>query len=525
MKNKFKIIILLTVLLLNFGSIYSQVSVTISHVIVDTNPVNGFPINIGTSVSKIVRFRVTVTKPNSLSLGNCYLSIGTYTTNGSYTSQYTPQFITYGLNNTGSNGTYEFELFDTDMDFFGGCYLSAKLEQTTGTPPLNWTSNPYPIKKLPTYTYTQSATSVICGNTSPIIFSVNSNAPASVNQYNWNYGSGWTLNSPTTTGTTVSLTPTVYPPGLVFVTPTFNNELQPFNTFTVSQAPFTSTATITGSTAFCTFPTASNYTISAGAGNAVTWSSSNTDVATVSAGTNSQVTVTTQSQGFFTLTALITNACGQTATKTKLISVGGPSFGSISCGKFSRDFCSGKAIEVEFGTLPVLDLNDKVTATFFGLTAAEANNNANWDWEPLNNLVTVSKTKNLCRIGLLNYGQTGVRVRALNSCGWSAWTDLLFEVVELPLGNQRMSVTQTIFAISPNPSSDYININVKENENINLKNQPITAELFDMFFVSRKRFEIQKENPLIDVENIEKGIYILKITIDGHTENHQVIIK
>ena len=295
---------------------------------------------------------------------------------------------------------------------------------------------------------------------------------------------------------------------------------------TVTLSPFTSTASITGSTAFCTFPTASNYTISAGAGNTVTWSSSNTDVATVSAGTNSQVTVTTQSQGVFTLTALITNACGQTATKTLLINGGGPTFVSFTfLGKDSiRRLCISPIDNLSF-SIPQLNTSDKITANFTGLSAAEALVDSNWEFLPLNDLITLNGTRDSRSICANSVGSTGVSVRARNSCGWSAWTDLLFDISELLPISQRMASVPTMFTISPNPSSDFITINVNDNKNINLKNQHITAELYDMLFVSRKRLEIQIDNPIMDVKNLEKGIYILKISNDGHTENHQVIIK
>ncbi len=89
-------------------------------------------------------------------------------------------------------------------------------------------------------------------------------------------------------------------------------------------ATFTSAATISGSNLIC--PRGNNvYTISGVAtGNTVTWSSSNTAFATVNSPTQSQVTLHGVANGLVTLTATLTNACGQTATIPFTITVGSP---------------------------------------------------------------------------------------------------------------------------------------------------------------------------------------------------------
>ena len=93
----------------------------------------------------------------------------------------------------------------------------------------------------------------------------------------------------------------------------------------VTRAAFINSATLSGNIVIC--PGGNGvYTISGlGAGNTVTWSSSNTAVATVSGGTQSQVTVNGLTNGAVNLIATVTNACGQVATPiTKAINIGAP---------------------------------------------------------------------------------------------------------------------------------------------------------------------------------------------------------
>ncbi len=390
------------------------------------------------------------------------------------------------------------------------------------------------IKQQSSFALTPSPINITCGSTTPVIFTISdvNSAPGSIN-YNWNVGGSWKYNgSPApnvinTTVNTITLTPNTLPLSNISVTPILNNVNQSTIISTVNYPAFTSSAVISGNiNTSCNFPSNSIFTINAGAGNSVSWSSSDTNVAFLSSPSNTQVTVNSISSGSFTLNALITNQCGQQTNKTKTFSIGTPSFQSFKCGGMSRDFCSGSPINVTSNTLPILDINDKVTANYLGMTAVEAYDNTNWEWQAISNIVSVAKTKNLCRIGLLSYGQTGVRVRARNSCGWSPWTDLLFEIVEIPPVYQRLANNEFIFSVTPNPAANYIFIDIKNKEKSNtIRHIIYKAELFDILNVSRKKIELRENKGEIDVMSLESGIYILKIYFDGKIENHQIIVK
>lgn len=184
-----------------------------------------------------------------------------------------------------SNQNWDFNA--TDFDFSAGNYLVVTLQQNN-SPGTKWTSNSIPVVKSPTYTITQDQTSNQCGSKTPVTFTVSSNAPN--NTYQWSFGSSWLLNSSSTTSNTITLTPNTYPLGYINVTPTYNGVVQPYQIASVSLAPFTSTASITGSNCLCSNAT---YSITGlEAGQTVAWSLSDTNIASLSNTTGAQTTLT-----------------------------------------------------------------------------------------------------------------------------------------------------------------------------------------------------------------------------------------
>ena len=83
---------------------------------------------------------------------------------------------------------------------------------------------------------------------------------------------------------TVTLTPSssISLPSNVSVTPFINGIAQTTRTCSITINPFTSPATISGANTICTLDTSTTYTINAGAGNTVNWSSSDLTKAIIS---------------------------------------------------------------------------------------------------------------------------------------------------------------------------------------------------------------------------------------------------
>ncbi len=187
---------------------------------------------------------------------------------------------------------------------------------------------------MPTVSISPTSLSVSCGtNTIPTTFTANilSGTNCAIN-YRWNVGNGWKrdgilVTAPfTTSSPTITLegfSPTILPSS-VSVQVFLNNVGQSIQTCTVNPDAFISPATISGLNSSC-LGTSNIYNLtSLGVGNLVTWNVSNTSLATLSAATQSQVTVTSINDGLATLTATITNPCGQTTTKNFNIFVGSP---------------------------------------------------------------------------------------------------------------------------------------------------------------------------------------------------------
>lgn len=253
------------------------------------------------------------------------------------------------------------------------------------------------------------------------------------------------------------------------------------------------------------------------------------DLVSMSANGTSSLTLNYLGNGFVTINLVYgdNNArCGN-VTLTKRIHIGGPTLNSFTCGPLGRDFCSGAPVEIPSNTLPILDLNDKVTAVFDGLTASEASVNANWDWQPLNANVNINGSFGIRRLGLLNYGVTGIQVRAKNSCGWSAWYPLNFELVEVPGEIEKMSTSPmpSEYVVYPNPAKDVLYIDVKDQNNVSHENSKITGELYDILGVSKSKVEIKDNKAILSVKGLSKGIYVLKIFVNDKVETHQIAVE
>lgn len=93
---------------------------------------------------------------------------------------------------------------------------------------------------------------------------------------------------------------------------------------------------------------------------------------------------------------------------------------------------------------------------------------------------------------------------------------------------QRISNTvsdNSFYKIYPNPSSNIVNVNLKNEELKPSQNATIIAELYNMMGEQKRNITILNNIASIDVSGLPIGIYILKITIDGTTESHQIRVE
>lgn len=187
----------------------------------------------------------------------------------------------------------------------------------------------------PTFTLSPTSLTFACGTPQTSTFTVSTTSSNSCStSYNWNLGvnNGWLYNgspapasfSTTTSSITLTSANGNILPSTVNVTPILNGTSYAQMSCTTAFTAFSSSATITGNTAICPSNSVVCTINNLGAGNTVTWSSSNTAVATVSGGTQSQVTVNGVANGFADIIATISNACGQTVIKKNTVYVGVP---------------------------------------------------------------------------------------------------------------------------------------------------------------------------------------------------------
>jgi hypothetical protein len=125
-------------------------------------------------------------------------------------------------------------------------------------------------------------------------------------------------------------------------------------------------------------------------------------------------------------------------------------------------------------------------------------------------------------VGKMNPAFTNsVTATATNACGT---TTVTIDLLEL-LNKQADSNNTNLYKIYPNPSRNIINIDLIDKNKTTNVNAKITAELYDLMGQPKNSKELKTNADSMDVSDLKKGIYILKITIDGKTEGHQVIIE
>lgn len=128
-----------------------------------------------------------------------------------------------------------------------------------------------------------------------------------------------------------------------------------------------------------------------------------------------------------------------------------------------------------------------------------------------------------------NYvGGAGFEVLATNnSCGKFKYTFSIGGITDCQfIQPARMSNTNTSFyTVYPNPSNEIVNIDLRILNNLPEKDTTISGELFDMMGLSKSIVEIINNKAIFSVQGLPKGIYVLKIYINGQVESHQIAVQ
>ncbi|MDR7212188.1 T9SS type A sorting domain-containing protein [Flavobacterium piscis] len=523
--------VILQVLLIIFtftNLVNSQIIVGMYNVKINNSPIeNCSTIALGNNTSVTVTFTLRVTKPSSSTDVGSFAQFKIFLKKN---SSATPVEINGILVNNSAfsggttwEGTFSQTILASSIDVTGSNFYGEYIHSSGNSPAKTCT---YKLTKNPSPTFELSPTSQLigCAPNSSYSFTVNNvyNSPGTLS-YKWYVGYGWSRNgtpvpgntSFTTTENYIYLEPTNYTtvPSGVTVVPVLNGVDQPSKTCSTARLGFSpSLLTISGSPGICYQSPSATYNIPNLNNNELTvsWSSSNNSIATVTNSGN-QAIVIPVSKGIFTLTGLVANSCGQTFAITKVIRI------------------------VDYPYLHYT--GERVERYVYNYNAVDLYNDySSYTWE------FVSSTGSVDFYSVGGYANftayppfsITMKLKATNSCGTneqlvSQWLNNEDEEISrvadpgVKITNED-TINSSNFEIYPNPANNIVNIKLK-NKNSNARiDSEIQARLYDLHGTQKREIKIKDEVTSINVQGLEKGIYILKINDNGKEESNKILI-
>lgn len=221
--------------------------------------------------------------------------------------------------------------------------------------------------------------------------------------------------------------------------------------------------------------------------------------------TGYSVVITGLTNGSATITATFQN--GQTFTKT--IWCGKPNFALVLYEVPQQPY-KNKLIMESGEIVPFSDINVQ------GIISTTFNR------KKLNGVQDNLSSTNIFRsifFGLLF--TESIKVTATNLCGTTEYNWIVSD-------NNRPQVIfehTSFYKTYPNPTNNLINIELKDSALKPVDNAAISAELFNMMGEVKRNVTVNNNIATVDVLGLPRGIYILKINIDGNVESHQVAIE
>ena len=538
---KIKYLKFVAILIFSFST-YSQVTVSVQDLQYTNNgqpaiyPTNCGNIDLASSTSTSISFGINLSKPNGQVVGLSDLRVYTQKSSSDSRIERSWTQIQESFWSTSVPNTYlttaSFSINSSDFNATGGTLFvvfksSGNVEYQTACS--------FTITKTPPPTFTLSPTtlSIPCGSVAPVTFSYSNVYSTPGVTYNYSY-SGWTFVSQTSNSITLKPANANILPSNFSLVPIVNGVTQPYKVCTVTRAPFTDNSiNIIGNSSLCStgqytynIVNPNNYNVS--------WSIPQSNVANIVSVTNNQVVVNVlQSNAVLTLNATVNNACNQSIIKSLDCFVGAPvlSF-SNSSQSSSVTFCKSETQRED----------NSITINY-----PVSSNITNFEWftgnfvgEPIQNcnLPIISSFNNKAYFKASDLCSGTVRVRAKNQCGWGEWYLIDVNIIDCKIkigpgyGDiYEFKTSDTILEIKknitiyPNPSNNIVNIEIRDKSNQLLKNTPVTGELFDLMGYSKAKVEIINNKATFSVQGLNKGIYVLKIYINGQVESHQIAVE
>tara|TARA_R110002012_G_scaffold263456_1_gene446209 strand:- start:35993 stop:37474 length:1482 start_codon:yes stop_codon:yes gene_type:complete len=476
----------------------------------------------GTNATVRIQFTINLSKQQNQVVGTSNLFVYTIGSSGSRIerSNTTIQPVNFVTN---FQTSADITMSQTDFNNSGGTLFavfksSGNIEYQTACSYSITKTNP------PSFTLSPTTLPLPCGDTSSRTFTVTpANIPSgAVVTYQWSHN-GWSQLSATATSKTLQPNSGTTLPSSVIVTPFINGVSQGTRTSTVTRAPFTTTATISAANSLCSGTT----TVSLAnfpSGSSTDWSVTGGSLVSIVGQNNTSLVLQRNGSGSgeITISALISNACNQTITLSKSMFVGSPQLSY----DINEDLTICRGENTILNNTFIVNISGSNNQTI--LEAQKITNNHNLFVQGNEVIVSLMYTP--------PYNYIAFKVRVNNDCGFSDWLEYYVQIIENCSGGGG---SQNNFAIFPSPADTELNITVNNVSSINslekrpiletleLQEIPIIAGLYDFEgrLVIQQQFSRLGDIQKIDVSDLKKGIYILKIIAKELEETHRIIIE
>lgn len=380
------------------------------------------------------------------------------------------------------------------------------------------------------FNLSSSASSITCGSTDLVTFTVNNGGSATPTGYTWNLGAtpnGWLLNGSAAPATI----PTLATQNTIQLTPVCGSTLSNVSaTVTANGVNYTTNSSavtvtlpdlsINGSDALCSG--SSPYFINNLPCNAaVSWQATPSGIVTFGSPNDPQTSISPSGTGQVSITATITNVCGETVVKTKNIAVGIP---SMSDGTFTKN---GQLYPLAiFNSTNTLcqNVQSVVTGTWQSATSVVwsgpgYSHPSVWQDYGFNNTTKISTMQ----LHIYQTPGTGYwTVTGSNGCGSTSYT-VAFDAAVCS-GDPC-----TYYRVSPNPSKDGDIVIIS-------KPAPIECPPIDPLITRvniydqngtliKTKLNGKTNNTSLQMPTTKKGFMIVEIVSGKHTEKHKIIVQ
>lgn len=293
----------------------------------------------------------------------------------------------------------------------------------TGIGSFIWNSCNYGITK-PVFTITPSSTDISCNSTSKTFIVENINNSPGTQSFKWQVGNSWLYNGNpapneiTTSSNNITLSPRTSLLDNIKVTPILDGVSFPILTSNVNLTPIEN-KTIEGDVTVCSSEILSINNLTAN--ESVVWSSSNTNIASIST-SNNQATVYANGTGIVTITATISNSCGQQLVINKTVTIGVPT-----------DYYDANIdVHPYPGNYGGIYLNNWTRMWMTNYPSG-----LNWNWTANYSMIQNPDSPQPL-IKPLSNGYMTIKVRKSNKCGYGSWVSKNFYVTPLPDGGFKI---------------------------------------------------------------------------------------